>query len=77
MRAMNKRYFVERLDNKAQGVARAKNITFIAKTLPGETVEAEVFHRKKNTQRAKLTHIIEASPERIEADCPHFNQCPS
>ncbi len=79
---MTNRYYVDRLDNKAQGVARSetapsKDITFIAKTLPGETVEADIFHSKKNTHRAKLTNVIETSPERIQASCPHFSQCPS
>ncbi len=41
-------------------------------TLPGETVTAE-----REGDRAELTSVLEASPERATPPCPHFGRCGS
>ena len=46
---------------------------------PGEKVEAEVLQEKPGFAggfaRANVTKLVEASPERVVAGCPHFQQC--
>ena len=51
-------------DGLADGVA-------IARTLPGEIVQAEILIPGK---RARLTAIDQASPARVAPPCPHFDE---
>ena len=79
---MSNSYYIESLELQAQGVAKpseehGKTITFIPKTLPGEVVRADVYQERKNTHRAKLIEVIEASDKRVAAGCPHYDSCPS
>lgn len=48
---------------------------FVPFVLPGERVEAEIRQEKPGFARGLVTHLIEASPDRIEAHCPYFRQC--
>jgi 23S rRNA (uracil1939-C5)-methyltransferase len=65
-------------DPLGQGVSKTEDkIVFIAKTLPSETGTAQIFESKKGVHFAKLKVLSEVSPKRIEASCPHFNDCPS
>ncbi len=67
---------IENIDPLGQGVDKSDGlITFIKKTLPGETGEAMVFSEKKGVRFAKLTALSEASPERIVAECEHYASC--
>lgn len=67
---------IEHIDPIGQGVSKQDGIvTFIKKTLPEETIEAEVFSNKKGVQFAKLLNVKSPSPERKPADCPHYNEC--
>jgi len=71
------RFSIDHLDPMGQGVDKSgKKVTFIGGTLPGETGTALVFKRAKGVQFAMLESIDESSSQRIEAQCPHFNQCP-
>lgn len=59
-----------------EGVGRLDDfVVFVAFTLVGETVEAELMEVKKNFARARLLRVIEASPERVTAPCPYFGRC--
>ena len=60
-----------------QGVDKSDGkITFIAKTLPGETGTARVLKAKKGVQFAKLDAIEKTSDSRVESSCAHFSECP-
>jgi 23S rRNA (uracil1939-C5)-methyltransferase len=48
---------------------------FVPFVLPGERVEAEIKPGKGGFSRGAVTGIIEASKDRIEPDCPYFQQC--
>ena len=48
---------------------------FVAGAMPGELVEVEVVREKRRWARARLTRVLEASPDRIEAPCPAFGTC--
>ena len=48
---------------------------FVPFVLEGEQVEATLTEQKPGFTRARVERIIEPSPERIEAACPHFQRC--
>ncbi|CAA0078551.1 23S rRNA (uracil(1939)-C(5))-methyltransferase RlmD [BD1-7 clade bacterium] len=71
-------FVIDEMDNLGQGVARVDGkITFIGKTLPGETVNARVVQRKKGVSFARLSSVDIAADNRVEPACPHFSECPA
>ncbi|MBI5529128.1 MAG: class I SAM-dependent RNA methyltransferase [Deltaproteobacteria bacterium] len=44
-------------------------------TAPGEVVEAEPVADRKNRIEARLVSVIEPSPDRRDAPCPHYAEC--
>jgi 23S rRNA (uracil1939-C5)-methyltransferase len=48
---------------------------FVPFVLPGEQVEAEIQQGKTSFARGTVTQLIQASPDRIAAACPYFQQC--
>jgi 23S rRNA (uracil1939-C5)-methyltransferase len=57
-------------DEKGRGKA-----AFVPFTLPGEKVDIAIREDKPGFVRAAATRIVEASPLRIEAQCPYFQRC--
>jgi len=47
-------------------------VVFVEGAIPGETVEAEVTHRRKDFWRAQATAVLEPAASRIEPPCPYF-----
>jgi len=70
-------FSIERMDPLGQGVSKVTDkITFIPRTLPGEKGEATILKKKgKSVQFGKLESLETPSPKRIEAKCPHYNNC--
>jgi len=67
---------IERLDPLGQGVSKINDkISFIPKTLPGESGLAQVIGRKKGVQFAQVKEITTASSQRITPECPHYSEC--
>lgn len=70
-------YVIESIDPLGQGVAKSDDeITFIAKTLPQETVTAQVVKKKKGVSFAQLKSVDIKAANRLEAECPHYAECP-
>jgi tRNA/tmRNA/rRNA uracil-C5-methylase (TrmA/RlmC/RlmD family) len=46
-------------------------VVFVRHALPGETVRAKVTDVTSRLARAEATEILAASPDRVEAPCPH------
>jgi 23S rRNA (uracil1939-C5)-methyltransferase len=46
-------------------------VVFVAGAAPGERVRAAVTGQRPDYLRAAVTDILEASPDRVEAPCPH------
>lgn len=68
---------IDHMDPLGQGVSKMDGgITFVAGTLPGETGSAVVYKRAKGVQFARLQTLDHTAGNRVEPDCPHFNQCP-
>jgi 23S rRNA (uracil1939-C5)-methyltransferase len=47
-------------------------VVFVEGAIPGETVEAEVTHRRKDFWRAQATAVLDPAEARIEPPCPFF-----
>jgi 23S rRNA (uracil1939-C5)-methyltransferase len=61
-----------------EGVAIARHegkVHFIKGALPGERVRARLRSSKKRHAEAELLEVIEPSPRRQAAPCPHFGVC--
>jgi 23S rRNA (uracil1939-C5)-methyltransferase len=43
--------------------------------MPGEVVEAELSGRRGGLAIARASRVVEPSPDRVEAPCPHFGEC--
>ena len=67
---------VEKLIYGGEGLGHAEGATvFVPGVLPGEAVEAEPVENKKKFVRTSLAKVLEPSPDRIAALCPHFGVC--
>jgi len=68
---------IDHCDPLGQGVDKSgEGVTFIAKTLPGETGRALICKSKKGVHFAKLIAVTTPSVQRRPAECPHFDDCP-
>ncbi len=61
-------------DGKSVGEIGGK-IIFFDSGLPGETVRAEITKSKARYYFGHVTEIIEKSPDRVKANCIHFDIC--
>jgi 23S rRNA (uracil1939-C5)-methyltransferase len=67
---------IEKLVYGGDGLAHHDGHTvFVPLVLPGELVRIESSNRKKKFIRGRLGHVVEPSPERVPAPCPHFGRC--
>ncbi|HWM95657.1 MAG TPA: TRAM domain-containing protein, partial [Streptosporangiaceae bacterium] len=46
-------------------------VVFVRHALPGETVRAQITDVTSRLARAEAIEILAASPDRVEAPCPH------
>jgi len=68
---------IENIDPLGQGVSKKDGtITFVAGTLPGESGSATVYKRSKGVRFARLEALHKTADNRVEPECPHFDQCP-
>ena len=59
-----------------KGVAREQGkAVFVPYTIEGELVSAEVLREKKQFAEAELVEVKEASPDRVQPQCPYFGRC--
>ncbi|MBI5379100.1 MAG: class I SAM-dependent RNA methyltransferase, partial [Nitrospirae bacterium] len=67
---------IEKLVAGGLGMARQEGkVVFLPGVLPGEAVEAEVTHVRRDYALARVTRILEPSPDRIDPPCPHYGTC--
>lgn len=67
---------IHRLGINGEGVGEYKGFTlFVDGALPGETILGVVTEVRKNFGRARISHIVTASPHRVEPICPLFGHC--
>jgi len=67
---------IESLDQEGRGVARIDGkVTFVDGALPGETVEVEVWKRRRSFDLANVRALLQQSSQRVQPACPHFQRC--
>ncbi len=67
---------IEGCTAEGQGVARiGGRAIFVAGALPGERCVIKILKVSKTAVWAKLEELLEASPHRIEPDCPVCSKC--
>lgn len=71
---------ISTLTNLGVGLGRValgegKWVVMVPFTLPGEKVRARVYRNHKNYSEADLIEILQASPHRIDPQCPLFGTC--
>jgi 23S rRNA (uracil1939-C5)-methyltransferase len=68
---------IDALDAEGRGVARNPEgkVVFVEGALPGERVSFEKLAGKRKFDIARTTAILDPSPGRREARCPHFGVC--
>lgn len=67
---------IEKLVYGGEGLAHENGETlFVPFVLPGEEAEVDIVERKKKLLRGRATQLLQQSPQRIEARCPHFGVC--
>ena len=58
------------------GVGRLDGrVVFVPDTIRGETWEVQLLKVNKNGAWGKGVKLLEASPLRVESDCPHSAKC--
>ena len=50
-------------------------LVFVPYALPGEQVEIEIVHRRRNFARGKVSRVVQAAPERTTPPCVYFGRC--
>src|SRR5437667_2648695 len=64
---------IEKLVAGGDGVARTeRGVGFVPRTAAGDVVEAEIVETKKDYATARITKILEQSPDRQEPYCPNY-----
>lgn len=67
---------IEKLVYGGDGLAHhEQNTVFVPFVIPGEVVRVAPVEAKKKFVRGTAEQIIEASPERVVAECPRFTVC--
>jgi 23S rRNA (uracil1939-C5)-methyltransferase len=60
----------------AQGVARVDGlVVFVKGAVPGDRVMARIVKKKRDYAEARVTEVVEPSPDRVPAPCPYSGYC--
>lgn len=67
---------IDGVSHEGRGLARVdgKRI-FVDGALPGEVVMAKYIATHRRFDEARIESVLQASPDRVEAPCPHFIMC--
>ncbi|NLG36031.1 MAG: 23S rRNA (uracil(1939)-C(5))-methyltransferase RlmD, partial [Lentisphaerae bacterium] len=66
----------EKIVHGGQALARDDRfVVFVDDALPGETVRARIYKKKKQFAFGRAIEVLEASPDRIAPDCPWAGNC--
>jgi 23S rRNA (uracil1939-C5)-methyltransferase len=64
---------IEKLVYGGAGLARTdQGVIFVPRTAPGDVVEVELAGRKSDYANARVTSLLEASPDRQVPACPNY-----
>jgi len=65
------------MSSEMQGVGRLSDgrAVFVSGALQGEEVLAQITQEKPKFAKAQLLDVLQASPDRVEPDCPYADRC--
>jgi len=67
---------IEAVAFRGYGVGRVSGkVVFVPYTVTGDRAWAEMIEEKKNYSMGRLIEIVDPSPWRVHAPCPHFGTC--
>ncbi|HYW07130.1 MAG TPA: TRAM domain-containing protein, partial [Longimicrobium sp.] len=68
---------IESIAAGGEGVGRLADgrVVFVHRTAPGDLAEVALTERRDRWARGSLLRVLEASPERRDAPCPHYERC--
>lgn len=67
---------IDTLTNLGLGVGRVDGwVVMVPFVIPGERVKVRVFRNFQNYSDADLLEVLEASPDRVEPNCPLYTRC--
>jgi len=67
---------IDSLSHEGRGVAHIDGkATFISGALPGEKITFIYTSKSRNHDEGKIESVIEASPDRVEPKCVHYDVC--
>ena len=67
---------IDRMAPGGNGIGRVDGFVFFVRGgIPGDTVLATVYRKKKQYAEARVMEVIRPSPDRIHAPCPYFGHC--
>jgi 23S rRNA (uracil1939-C5)-methyltransferase len=65
---------IEKLVYGGDGLARTdQGVIFVPRTAAGDVVEAEITERKTDYSTARVTELLETSPDRQTPTCPNYD----
>lgn len=76
------KFEIDHMDPLGQGVSKTSDqVAFVEKTLPGEIGSVLPLKTKKKgrlifSKLESIEDLDHVSPQRVEAECPHFSTCP-
>jgi 23S rRNA (uracil1939-C5)-methyltransferase len=61
---------IEKVVYGGSGLARSnEGVVFVPRTAPGDVIEAHIVEKKKDYSVARMTELLEASPDRQQSLC--------
>jgi len=67
---------IEKMTLGGQGLGHLEGkVCFVNKAIPGETAKIEIVEDKKDYYVANPLEIVQASPHRVNPECPIYNRC--
>ena len=67
---------IESLAYGGNGIAKVDNfVIFVKGAIPGQTVKARIYKKRKGYAEARTLQILSESPKAVEAPCDHFGVC--
>ncbi|MCP4291401.1 MAG: class I SAM-dependent RNA methyltransferase [bacterium] len=67
---------IEKILNQGDGLGRLEGqAVFVPLTAPGDLVRANIIKQGRGFVQTTLDEVLEASPSRQEAPCPHYGLC--
>src|SRR5678810_132959 len=68
------RVTIEKMVYGGAGLARTEHgVVFVQRTAPGDVVEVELVERKADYATARVTALLEPSPDRQAPTCPNYD----